>query len=140
MGISVNIKNTNPELKLKTCLLLQSSTTTLSGLTTLITLSTSEADSGEIWVVPIIQIASGSTNSLLQGGTGPYWVLLIRTKVPFLAKSSNSGWVSAIAAVEISRISFLKLKFGGGGGTTEAALDDDDDMEKDLSLRRWELR
>lgn len=130
----------NPEQWPKTCLLLQSSTTTLSGLTALITLSTSEADSREICVVPIIQIASGSTNSVLQGGTGPYWLFLTRTKVPFLAKSSNSGRVSAIAAVEVSRISFLKLKLGGGEGMTEAALHDDEVLVTELSFRMWDLR
>lgn len=98
-----------------TCLLLQSSTTTLSGFTARTTRSTSRAESWEIWVVPTNQMASGSTNSVLQAGTGPNRLLSMKNKVPFSAKSSNSGWVLAIVAFEWSEISDLKLKSGGGG-------------------------
>lgn len=98
-----------------TCLLLQSSTTTFSGLTVRITLSTCRGDSIERWFVPISQIASGSTNSVLHDGTGPNWFFLMRNRVPLSAKSSNSGWVSSIASREALKNSDLKSKFGGGG-------------------------
>lgn len=106
----------------KTCLLLQSSPTTLSRLKARITLRTSEADCSDIWVVPISQMSSGSVNSFLHGGTGPYWLLLIRTKVPLWDKSSNSGWVSPIELMDFLRISFLKSKSAGGGITEADAL------------------
>jgi len=108
-----------PNLKfcseIATCLLLQSSTTTFSGLRVRMTLSTSTADCIERWFVPISQIASGSTNSVLHDGTGPNWFFLMRNRVPLSAKSSNSGWVCSIASREVLKYSFLKLKLGGGG-------------------------
>lgn len=59
--------------------------------------------------------------------------------MPFLAKSSNCGWVSAISAVDKSRISFLKLKLGGGEGMMGAAVHDGW-MGKELGFRRCDLR
>lgn len=99
----------------QTCLLLQSSTTTLSGLTARNTRSTSAADALEIWVVPTNHIASGSTNSVLQAGTGPNRRFSINTKLPASAKSSNSGQDFAIVALDSCNISDLKSKSGGGG-------------------------
>lgn len=101
-------------IKKWTFLLRQSSTATLSGFTVRTTRSTTEADSGEIWEVPTSQIASGSTNSLRQAGTGPKLCFWTRIKLPLSARSSNSGKVLAIAARESDAISFRKSKSGGG--------------------------
>ncbi|PKI38339.1 hypothetical protein CRG98_041250, partial [Punica granatum] len=49
------------------------------------------------------------------GGTGPYCLFSISTNAPLSAKSSSSGWVWKILALESAWISLLKSKSGGGG-------------------------
>lgn len=64
-------------------------------------------------------MASGSTNCVLQAGTGPYCLFSITTKVPLSARSMSSGWIWEILALDSTRISLLKSK-SEGGGLTEA--------------------
>lgn len=107
----------------RTYLLLQSSTTTLSGFMASTTRSTSAADKLEICVVPSNHICSGSMNSILQAGTGPKSLFSIKTKLPLSAKSRSWGWTRAIVARESSRIWVLKLNSGGGGLIETETLD-----------------
>uniref|UniRef100_A0A7C9ANF7 Uncharacterized protein n=1 Tax=Opuntia streptacantha TaxID=393608 RepID=A0A7C9ANF7_OPUST len=72
-------------------LLLQSSTTTLSGRRARTTRSTWRAEARSIWVVPSNQISSGSTNPARHLGTGPNCSFWIRIKQPMSTKSRSSG-------------------------------------------------